>query len=68
MSETTLHIKGMTCKKCVETIENSLLKTKGVERALVDLNEGTAIVQYDQQQVKEEQLTEIIRNTGYELA
>ncbi len=67
MTETTLHIKGMTCEKCVEAIENSLLAINGVERALVDLNEETAIVQYDQNQVKEQQLKEAVQNTGYQL-
>ena len=37
----------MTCQGCVRSIEKKLSGVAGVERALVNLEAGTATVEYD---------------------
>lgn len=65
MAEAILHIQGMTCEKCVETIENALTELEGVERALADIKEETVHVQYNEEQVKREELKQAIQESGY---
>ena len=68
MSEAILHIEGMTCKSCVQTVERAILDLNGIERALVDLEKGNAFVQYDSNVVSEPKIKEAIQNSGYRLA
>ena len=42
-----LPVSGMTCAACARTIERTLAKTPGVERANVNLATNTATVEYD---------------------
>ena len=68
MSEAILHIEGMTCKSCVQTVERAILDLNGIERALVDLEKGNAFVQYDSNVVTEQKIKEAIQNSGYHIA
>ena len=63
-----ISIKGMHCASCVLKIEKSLKKVKGVSKANVNLATEKALVEYDQNEVKVEQLEKAIRNAGYEPA
>ncbi|MDF0725650.1 cation transporter [Cytobacillus sp. S13-E01] len=67
MSEAILHIEGMTCKGCVQTVERAILDLNGIERALVDLEKGNAFVQYDSNVVTEQKIKEAIQNSGYHI-
>lgn len=67
MSEAIVHIEGMTCKSCVQTIESAILKLDGIERALVDIEKGNAFVQYDGKIVSEPKIKEAIENSGYKV-
>jgi copper ion binding protein len=68
MAERTLHVQGMTCDACIETVEKVITDISGVERALADLDNGQVHVQYDNNQVKLDQLEQAIKNSGYEVA
>jgi Cu+-exporting ATPase len=60
-----LPILGMTCGKCVATVEKALRKTPGVARATVNLDQGRAFVTYDPAVVGLEDLTRAVKMAGY---
>ncbi|HRI44314.1 MAG TPA: heavy metal-associated domain-containing protein [Fimbriimonadaceae bacterium] len=41
----TLRIEGMTCENCVRHVRQALESVPGVERALVELDAGRAVVE-----------------------
>lgn len=59
--------KGMTCDHCVKTVENSLTTLTGVERALVDLDNGFVYIQYDEEKVNLKQMEQAVENSGYDV-
>jgi copper chaperone len=68
MAETTLHVQGMTCDHCIETVEKAIVDISGVERALADLDNGQVHVQYDNDQVNIGQLKQAIESSGYQVS
>jgi P-type Cu+ transporter len=68
-SEVELALKpgGISCASCVGTIENALLTLPGVDRAAVNMGTERVTVDYDPEQVGEEQLRQAITGAGYEL-
>ena len=65
MKKETYKIHGMSCASCVKTIESTLLKTKGVKSAVVNFASGTALIEFDENVIREEGLAEIIKSIGY---
>ncbi|WLD94647.1 heavy-metal-associated domain-containing protein [Alkalihalobacillus sp. AL-G] len=65
MSDLSLHVNGMKCEECVETVENALSKLGGVERALADYKSGLVKIEYNDQNLKEEQIVNTIVQSGY---
>ncbi|KXA97069.1 ATPase [candidate division MSBL1 archaeon SCGC-AAA259I14] len=64
--KSTVKVGGMTCASCAQTIEKSLRKIKGVDEASVNLATEKASIEYDPDQVDEEDFRETIENAGYE--
>ncbi len=58
----------MTCHNCTRTVERTLASTPGVTKASVDLEAGSATVEYDVDLVKPEVLADAIRDLGYEVS
>ncbi len=53
----TFHIEGMTCSMgCAKTIEEKLAEMDGVQNAKVDFDSKTAIVKFDLDKLKSEDL------------
>ena len=63
-----IKISGMHCAACAQTIEKALLKAEGVGKAAVNFATETAYIEYDDNKVSEENLAEIIKQTGYNVA
>jgi copper chaperone len=42
---TQLNIEGMTCDHCVKAVQGALERTPGVDKAVVDLDAGSATVE-----------------------
>lgn len=63
----SLKISGMTCAACAARIEKGLQKQSGVQSAHVNLAVEKATVEYDDQQVKPQDLEAIITRLGYEV-
>jgi copper chaperone CopZ len=70
MASETLHlsVRGMTCRNCARSVENTLASTPGVTKATVDLASASATVEYDSSLVEPEVLANAVRGLGYEVA
>ncbi len=62
----TIKVSGMSCQHCVQSIENALQQSNGVDKVLVDLNEEKAYIEYDPYKINEEKLLQAIKDAGYE--
>ena len=60
-----IKISGMSCNHCVQHVEKALLQTRGVSTAKVDLSAEKAFVDYDQSEINEETLLQVVENAGY---
>jgi P-type Cu+ transporter len=58
-------VSGMTCAACARTIERTLTKTPGVERAKVNFATATATVEYDPERVRPGDFVGAIEDLGY---
>ncbi|PLT27536.1 copper chaperone CopZ [Peribacillus deserti] len=67
MEKTLLKVQGMSCNHCVKAIEGSVGELSGVERVLVDLNEGEVAVEYNPEQVTIDKIKETIDDQGYDV-
>lgn len=59
-----LAVSGMSCGGCVNSVERALLRVPGVERAVVDLAAGQAVVEGN---VSTEALVNAVQEAGYEV-
>ena len=57
----TLNIEGMTCASCANFVERALTRTPGVERALVNLANEKATVEYHPAQIDRAGLKAAVR-------
>src|SRR3989344_5737191 len=65
MKKTILKIQGMDCASCAALIESSLKKTKGVSSASVNFAAEKAYLEYNQEEIIEENIKGIITDLGY---
>lgn len=63
-NQVTLQVEGMSCGHCVKSVENSVGALNGVERVLVELNNGTVAVEYNND-VDVKKITDTIEDQGY---
>ena len=68
MGKLTLKITGMTCGHCQKTVGQALAKVSGVYGAVVDLQNATAEVDYDDDTATLDELTEAVAKAGYAAA
>jgi copper chaperone CopZ len=61
-----LHIEGMSCPHCAQTIERALLAADGVQAATVDLDQQEAVVQYNENVVEPAGLVTTVMEAGYQ--
>ena len=65
METIRLNITGMTCGHCKAAVQNALGRQPGVRAATVDLERGTAQVEYDPAALSVDQLTAAVEEEGY---
>ncbi len=63
----TYSVEGMTCQGCVSSIESKLGKIDGVEKYEVDLEKGEAIVEFDPEKVKSDDIEKEFEGTSYKV-
>ena len=64
--EVTLSVIGMKCNKCVKKIEDNVADVYGVKDIKVNLNEKTAVVEFDPAKVDGTSITQRIISLGFE--
>nr|MBN2278707.1 cation transporter [candidate division Zixibacteria bacterium] len=63
----TFAVEGMTCSGCENQVKTALMNTGGVNEVVkVSYQSGAAIVKYDSEKVKAEDLVKAVKNLGYE--
>lgn len=62
-----LNISGMSCAACAQRIERALLKTEGINSAVVNLLGEKATIEYDEDKINPIEIVNIIEKTGYEI-
>ncbi|MGH7546636.1 MAG: heavy-metal-associated domain-containing protein [Gemmatimonadales bacterium] len=65
MATLKLRVLGMTCGHCQEKVEKALKQTAGVYSAIVDLADGEAEVDFDDDAVTVAQLVAAVEKAGY---
>ena len=65
MNKETIHIEGMSCNHCVQSVKNALAAQEGVVVEAVEI--GAATVQYDAAKVQRVALVEAIEDIGFEV-
>ena len=68
MADKTLHVQGMSCGHCVNSIEGSVGELNGVETVKVHLQDGQVDVTFDPKKVDLKDITEVIEEQGYDVA
>ncbi|MGH7529220.1 MAG: heavy-metal-associated domain-containing protein [Gemmatimonadales bacterium] len=65
MANVKLRISGMTCGHCQAKVEQALKAVSGVYSAVVDLPDGEAEVDFDDDTVTTDQLVGAVTRAGY---
>lgn len=64
-TEVTVPVTGMTCANCVATVERTLNRAPGVEKAAVNYASERAVVRFDPGVVSLEELAAAVSGAGY---
>jgi len=67
MANAKLHVLGMHCGHCQTTVERALKGVPGVYTAIVDLTDGEAEIDFDDDVVTTAQLLGAVRQAGYDV-
>lgn len=67
MTTIELHVQGMSCQGCAQSVERRLLSTPGVQSATVDLATATASISYDEEQTAPYSLEKVIEALGFDV-
>ncbi|QKG85525.1 copper chaperone CopZ [Kroppenstedtia pulmonis] len=67
MEQVTLHVQGMSCGHCVNSIEGNVGKLNGVESVKVHLDEGKVDVTFDSNVMSLKEIKDVIEDQGYDV-
>ena len=67
MKTETIHVEGMSCMHCRASVTNALTALPGVSSAEVSLEEKTARVTYDENQVTPQDMKDAIIGVGFDV-
>jgi copper chaperone len=65
MANVKLRVTGMTCGHCQAKVEKALKGVNGVYTAVIDLPDGEAEVDFDDDRVTTDQLVAAVAKAGY---
>jgi copper chaperone CopZ len=63
----TYPVIGMSCASCVKNVETVLSKTEGVVDANVNFASEKVTIEYDDEIISIDKLSDIVKSRGYEL-
>lgn len=64
MEDITFFIKEAVSEQPIQTLETILMGMEGIERALVDIEDGEVKITYDASRIAQEQIQNRIRQHG----
>lgn len=67
MTKQILHVEGMTCGHCVETVTKAVSALDGVERVDVNLEKKEVTVDFDEGRTRVQDIQAKINEAGYEV-
>jgi copper chaperone CopZ len=67
VADMTIFIKEATSKQPIQTLETILMQMDGIERALVDTEDGEVKITYNESQVAQEKIKNKIQEHGLHL-
>ncbi|WP_203331982.1 heavy-metal-associated domain-containing protein [Planococcus beigongshangi] len=67
METMTIFVKGATEEKPVQSLEDLLAEVPEIERALVDVENGEVKINFDENQISEEQIIKRIQVEGFHI-
>lgn len=60
-------VLGMTCASCANSVETTIQGKKGIEKAIVNFASATIQVEFDENQIKPEEMKSALQKIGYDL-
>jgi copper chaperone len=67
MAQETLIVDGMSCGHCVETITNAVGKVAGVNKVVVNLDDKSVFVDFDESNISLDKISACITEVGFEV-
>lgn len=67
-TEKTLEVRGMDCTGCEHRVRTALKRLEGLIGADADYRTGRVKVRFDEVRLSEDDITERLRSSGYEVA
>ena len=67
MRTETIKVGGMTCGGCVNAVTKALKASEGVKQVTVSLEQGEAVVEFDEGATSPVQLRATVQEAGYEV-
>ncbi len=61
----TYSVEGMTCQGCVSSVESKLEKIDGVQNYEVDYEKGEAVIEFDPEKLKSEDIVNEFEGTSF---
>ena len=68
MANLTISVKEAINEQPIQTLESILLQIEGIERALVDTDDGEVKIKYNENQVTPERIRETVMLHGLKLS
>jgi copper chaperone CopZ len=60
----TIHVKEAVNEQPIQTLETVLVQMEGIDRALVDIEDGAVKIEYNENQVSQEKIKKRIQQHG----
>lgn len=64
MEDMTIYVKEAVNEQPIQTLETILIQLNGIERALVDMDDGEVKITYNENQVSQEKIKNRIKQHG----
>ncbi|WP_072889079.1 heavy-metal-associated domain-containing protein [Ornithinibacillus halophilus] len=67
MKETTIFVKEAVEELSIQKIEKTLMDQDGIERVLIDTDDGEIKIHYNEKHINHEQLIVVLEERGFHL-
>ncbi|QMT17097.1 hypothetical protein H1Q58_14185 [Planococcus maritimus] len=67
MRKMTMYVQEAKSERPIHELEDLLLKEHGVERALIDVEDGEVKLELDETKIKESQILRLVKEAGFHI-